>query len=139
MSDNIIYLFGDKDSPSNIGDSIGEAFDSVELIKEKAKAYEKRFNVGISGMLAIILWSAFLYTGYWHLSTIKEMSLKYVSDFSASELGVQEVEDRRWQNYERATALINDTAKTLYAVLTPLAATATGFYFSSKATESTKD
>jgi hypothetical protein len=125
----VVNLFGNDDSLDN---AVNGAFGSVDSVNLLSLAYERTVQTSVTGILAIILWLAFLFAGYWHASTIEYLSKQYILEVSNSALDSEEIESRRWQNYERATALINDTAKTLYAVLTPLATAATGFYFSSK-------
>ena len=60
-------------------------------------------------------------TVVWHIWSISQLNQKFWSD--TNKLSDAQVK------MEKSLSAISDTAKTLYAVITPIAVTITGFYF----------
>ena len=81
----------------------------------------KKTNTAIAGGLAISLWVMLVITVVWHIWSISQLNQKFWSD--TNKLSDAQVK------MEKSLSAISDTAKTLYAVITPIAVTITGFYF----------
>ncbi len=83
----------------------------------------QNFNTYLSGALAVMLWGALLWVMFWHTTSIGTMSNNLV----ATQLTFEEAEKK----VEHSSILINDTAKSLYAFIGPLATAVTSFYYHS--------
>ena len=103
-------------------------------VRESHEELRKNFHVRVSGELAKGLW--------YLLGGVVVMHLVGVTAFSWR-LGNSPVpgdsEEKRTERIEKAVANVNDAAKTLYAVLTPLATAVTGYYFTLGGTSSSSD
>jgi hypothetical protein len=136
--------------------AVGGKFESVS---EAPDAYIKKYQAKIAGYLAVGLWLAFIATVIWHGAMIQTIALKYIDLSSTSPItsaspstsaspvastppsatGGQGNGNTRWEDFYRAASLVGDTAKTLYAVLSPLATAVTGFYFTSSVASSKEE
>ena len=136
-----------------------EVSELVNDLFQNKKSFEsvddhiKRLNAEASRGLALGLWSAIFAAAIWHTFMIGTIALdalgiidkasRIIGEFiggsgDKSERPIEEENDDSpdWTAHDKASALVGDTAKTLYAVLTPLATSVTGFYFVSKSNES---
>jgi hypothetical protein len=100
-------------------------------------AYVKRLQAQIAGYLAIILWAGFLVTLLWHGSMISYLTYQMVQNLKReSTTSISSVNSEQGEKvFDKTSSLVGDTAKTLYAVLSPLATVVTSFYFSVKSSE----
>ena len=85
----------------------------------------KTTNTAIAGWLAISLWAMLGLTIVWHGYSITELNGRFWNVSETVELSDAEAK------MDKSLSAISDTAKTLYAVIAPIAATVTGFYFQS--------
>lgn len=113
----------------NLSSEVGGQFDSLE---STTKAFVKTFQAKVTATLAVGLWSLFTLSVLWHIFMIQKISLRYIDIYQETlELGIEDQRYSIWEEISKSSDLVNDTAKTLYAVLSPLATAVTGFYFSS--------
>lgn len=109
-------------------------------------------KIWISGILGLFLWLILGGLIVAHFWAISRLSWRMIDHGSAEKQAVppssqtlpqtpQSSQDRFSQDverYEKAVVTINDTAKSLYTLLAPLATAITGYYFTSKS-GNTKD
>ncbi|MEL6879080.1 MAG: hypothetical protein AAFP09_01040 [Cyanobacteria bacterium J06607_10] len=108
--------------------------------KEDTSDFVTRFRTKIAGFLALGLWSSLVIAGGWHarrVSVITDLMLIYAQNSQAVQ-GEAEIEVD-FEAFDKAFVMVGDTAKTLYAVVSPLATAATGFYFVSQSGEQTRE
>lgn len=79
------------------------------------------FNLVISGVLGCSIWLFLGLVAHWHFALVQNFSQKRVPPSTPNKEQVEQI--------DRAINDVNDTAKTLYAILTPLATAVTGYYF----------
>jgi hypothetical protein len=129
-------LLASEDSSSNISSNGQVTRDSSDVPKEDTAKFlhpgtmtipgeemRKTFEAGMSGVLALGLWLLLGGTVITHLAATVVFSSQLVEKPSVNDTEGQS------ERIEKATSTVGDTAKTLYALLTPLAATVTGYYF----------
>ena len=110
---------------SNIHQFSKVKLDDVTEFSDKLSPSEKRKNINalIAGGLAYGLWIILGLIVHWHTSEISSINKTFwdaTSDISEAE-----------EKIDKSSAIVNDTAISLYAVLVRIAATVTGFYFTS--------
>lgn len=92
----------------------------------------RNFNTYIAGSLAITLW---LFLGgiiIWHTYTIQQIYREFWTNNSSKP---EEVEKK----IDKAANLVDETTKTLYTMLVPLATAVTSFYFGSMLSSSSNN
>lgn len=126
---------------SGVSSSVGEAnlsslvekdFSSLEAEALDVDSYVAKFRTQISGYLAIGFGITLALGGLWHAANVAYISHRMMNYSLTTEADSSD-SDLDFDAYEKAFVMVGDTAKTLYAVLSPLAAAVTGFYFASKA------
>lgn len=93
--------------------------------------HRKTFNTRIAGVLAIGLWTILGVTVLWHLGSTAFIYYRLWNEEQNIENAIAKV--------DKSSSLVNDTAKSLYAVIVPIAATVTAFYFDANKRESEAD
>lgn len=93
-------------------------------VRESHEELRKNFHVRVSGDLAKGLWYLLGWVVVVHFLGVVAFSWRLGNKPAPGDL-----EENRLERIEKAVSNVNDAAKTLYAVLTPLAATVTGYYF----------
>jgi hypothetical protein len=88
--------------------------------------YRKNFRARLSGDLAKGLWYLLGLTVILNLLTVIALSWRLTNPPKTGDID-------RSERIEKAVAIVDSFAKTLYAVLTPLATAVTGYYFSTGA------
>jgi hypothetical protein len=133
VQDGTINLSDEKDRKNRVQKQIAP-FEKTRITTE-TNAFVTRFHTTVTGTLAIGLWFALILAGVWHALTISSVSRSLlehgVSPQVANGNAQAEID---FEAYDKASAMVGDTATTMYAVLSPLATAATGFYFASKST-----
>lgn len=105
--------------------------DSVHLSHEELR---KNFKVQVSGDLARRLWSLLGFVVVVHLLATIAFSWRL-----SNKPDIGDIEEKRTERIEKAMSTVNDTAKTLYAVLGILTTAVTGYYFTSGAASTSSD
>ena len=114
----------------SLNEATGSKFKSIDISVDSVVTI---FRTGISGLLAVSLWLAFISTGIWHgymVSTIVNNTLNKIEN---------QEKEIDFEGIDKARSIVADTAKTLYAVISPLATAITGFYFVSKSDKISSD
>lgn len=93
-------------------------------VRESHDDFRKNFHVRVSGDLAKGLWYLLGWVVVVHFVGVVAFSWRLGNKPVSGDL-----EENRLERIEKAVSNVNDAAKTLYAVLAPLAATVTGYYF----------
>ncbi|MBE9051005.1 hypothetical protein IQ243_11360 [Nostocales cyanobacterium LEGE 11386] len=83
------------------------------------------FNTYLAGTLALMLWSSLIGVIFWHTFAVTSIAKNLWNTNSS----LEEMQKKS----ETSSALINETAKTLYTLIGPLATAVTGFYYNSVA------
>ncbi|MEH1805252.1 hypothetical protein [Nostoc sp.] len=109
-----------SDSLNNLIPQFGETTTNISPADKR-----QNFNTYLAGTLALMLWGTLIGVIFWHALAINYIS-KSLWGTSSS---IEEVQKKS----ETSSALINDTAKTLYSLIGPLATAVTGFYYNSVA------
>ncbi|MBN3905161.1 MAG: hypothetical protein HWQ35_00790 [Nostoc sp. NMS1] len=109
-----------SDSLNNLIPQFGEKTTNISPADKR-----QNFNTYLAGTLALMLWGTLIGVIFWHAFAINYIS-KSLWGTSSS---IEEVQKKS----ETSSALINDTAKTLYSLIGPLATAVTGFYYNSVA------
>jgi hypothetical protein len=126
-----------QDGTIDLSDEKGRkdrAFETTRITTE-TNAFVTRFHTSVTGTLAIGLWFALILAGVWHTLTISSVSRSLLEHGVSPQLANGNAQaERDFEAYDKASAMVGDTATTIYAVLSPLATAATGFYFASKST-----
>ena len=122
-----------------LGDITPKSFSSF-IAKEDTNDFVTKFKTRVSGYLAVGLWSSLVACGAWHAERVGYITHQMLS-FSSSINTVTASQDTEldYEPFDKAFVMVGDTAKTLYAVVSPLATAATGFYFVAKSTESPRN
>ncbi|MBH8561354.1 hypothetical protein I8748_04035 [Nostoc sp. CENA67] len=106
-----------KDTPSNF-------FQRWILVNAQAnppQEWRDSFKLIVSAALALSLWIFLGGIAVLHFQVSREFSRKI------ADLPVQD--NAKVNQIEKAALSVNDTAKTLYALITPLATAVTGYFF----------
>jgi len=117
--------------------TIEEASRSVNLVLPEDSFHvshaelRENFKVRVSGGLAMGLWYLLGGVVVVHLIATIAFSWKL-----ANKTDVGDNEDKRTARIDKAISNVNDTSKTLYAVLGVLTTAVTGYYFTSGSTSS---
>lgn len=104
--------------------STGDFLRSIILLGSIANTpqeWRESFKLVVSGVLALGLWGFLGWVAAFQLNSVTELSKQGAN--LAGQNGNQNAQ------IEKAIANVNDTAKTLYALLTPLATAVTGYFF----------
>ena len=112
--ESLVNDFG-RDSAKATPEDLGVTdFSSGVIFEDSAKftpeAHRRLFRTRTAGFLALGLWLIFGFVILWHVLTIRSLSEQLLLQNSSS---IEEQERR----FDKATALVGDTAKTLYAIL----------------------
>lgn len=110
----------------SLDEATNSEFNSIHM---KVESVVKIFRTGVSGFLAVSLWIAFICTGLWHTYMVKIIVDKTLSKIENNEKEID------FEAIDKSRSIVADTAKTLYAVISPLATGITGFYFVVKSDE----
>ncbi|BDI18564.1 hypothetical protein ANSO36C_43660 [Nostoc cf. commune SO-36] len=109
-----------SNSLNNLVPQFGEKTTNISPADQR-----QNFNTYLAGTLALMLWGTLIGVIFWHAFAINSISKNLWGTNSA----IEEVQKKS----ETSSALINDTAKTLYSLIGPLATAVTGFYYNSLA------
>ncbi len=104
--------------------SLEDAVENFSSSSTKINPEDKRqtFNTYLAGGLAILLWSSLVTVVILHYISASSISQRIFDESSSS---LEEIESK----VDKASALIDDTAKTIYSFLGPITAAITGFYY----------
>ena len=104
--------------------------------KDTTNDFVTKFRTRISGYLALGLWSSLVAAGAWHAGRVSHITdrMLVAAPLVQSDEDVN-VANLSYKSFDKAFVMVGDAAKTLYAVISPLATAATGFYFVSQSTE----
>lgn len=117
--------------PSQFSEPLSTLLDLKDLFKnldlsqtESPSPAEKRktFKTKIAGWLAVGLWVGLIIVYLGHLTAIVYLSVLLVNPPASDD-------PTRLERFDRSFVAINDTAKTIYSFLTPLATAITSYYF----------
>lgn len=121
-------------------ETIEEASRSVNLVLPKDSLQlshselRKNFKVRMSGDLARRLWHLLGFVVVAHLIATIAFSWRL-----SNKPDVGDTDEKRTERIGKATANVDDTAKTLYAVLGVLTTAVTGYYFTSGAASASSE
>lgn len=88
------------------------------------------FNTKIAGSLATWLWRGLLFTAVSQIVSIFLISFASLGIFNLN-INLKAIEEQEVQSrVDKAATLINDSSKTIYTFLGPIATAVTAFYFS---------
>ena len=109
--------------------AIGPEYDfrtlHIQLLKQQTDSFIRELRAKVSGLLAFSLWISLIATGWWHTHMIGIIATETLENSASVESGGE----LDFEAYDKSSAIVGDTAKTLYAVISPLATAITGFYF----------
>ncbi|KZL51226.1 hypothetical protein A2T98_03270 [Nodularia spumigena CENA596] len=83
----------------------------------------QNFNTIFAGLLGLFLWLTLIGVIIWNTMSISTLSNNFWKDQSS----IEEAEKK----FEKSSNLINDTSKSLYSLIGPLATAVTSFYYNS--------
>lgn len=89
----------------------------------------KNFNTYTAGILAIGLWSLLGISFVWNMATVTYIGWRVLNETNSEQI------ETFMKKVDKSASMINDTSKSLYAVIAPMAATITAFYFNQKMKE----
>ena len=88
------------------------------------------FNTKVAGSLATWLWIGLLFTAFSQIVSIFFISFASLGIFNLN-INLKAIEEQEVQSrVDKAATLINDSSKTIYTFLGPIATAVTAFYFS---------
>jgi hypothetical protein len=91
--------------------------------------WRNSFKLIVSALLAVSLWGFLGVIAFRHFQASSELSRQLAATDSQ--------DNGKIDNIEKAFTGINDTAKTLYTLITPLATAITGYFFAISGSQST--
>jgi len=113
----------------DLNKAVGSEYDfrtlDMQFQKQQTESFIRKFRAQVAGVLAASLWLALIATGWWHTHMVGIIATKTLGSPETLEEG----EELDFEAYDKSSSIVGDTAKTLYAVISPLATAITGFYF----------
>lgn len=129
----------DKQESINLDSAIGSDYDfrtlQIQFLKQQTESFIRKFRARVAGGLATSLWVALIATGWWHTHMVGIIAVETLKNSTLVEDG----NELDFEAYDKAASVVGDTAKTLYAVVSPLATAITGFYFVIQSNRSDND
>ncbi|GCA84075.1 hypothetical protein MiHa_02044 [Microcystis aeruginosa NIES-2522] len=90
----------------------------------------RNFNTRVAGFLATWLWIGLLFTAFSQIVSIFFISFASLGIFNLN-INLKAIKEQEVQSrVDKAATLINDSSKTIYTFLGPIATAVTAFYFS---------